>query len=153
MPRRDLPSAQRRDGVRVTGGFSPAGGIIGAVSEDRGPGREVDGWQQLKFAIAELSWLVSALGTVIGADSEAIAAATWDGPSWRAADLYERAVTDLGTLSAQYVRMAILDRRGIDPLGLDGNHEGSGLAGPAPDRLPGVVPRLAVERQHDLRGT
>lgn len=27
-----------------------------------------------------------------------------------------RTMTDLGTLSAQYVRMAILDRRGIDPL-------------------------------------
>lgn len=82
---------------------------------DRGPGRQVDGWAELRWAIAELQQLAARLTVHLDADDEH-QAITWDTASWRAADLLERTLADVGSLSAQYLRCAIADRRGIDPL-------------------------------------
>ena len=79
-------------------------------------GAAFDAWASLKFAITELQMLAAALGPALAADEDG-AAITWDEASWRAGDLLERTFADIGTLSAQYVRLAIIDRRGIDPLG------------------------------------
>lgn len=77
---------------------------------------EFDAWAQLKFAIRELEQLAATLGSVLGADDETGQAATWDASSYAAVDLLERTYADIGTLSAAYLRCAIIDRRGTDPL-------------------------------------
>jgi hypothetical protein len=84
------------------------------MSETR-PGRPFDGWQELKWAIAELHAFASRLTVHLDADDENNAV-IWDTGAWRAADLLEGCLADVGTLSSQYLRCAILDRRGIDPL-------------------------------------
>ena len=85
------------------------------MTPDRGPGREVDGWHELKWAIAELQHLAARLAVHLDADDEH-QAITWDQRAWHAGALLERTLADVGTLSAQYLRCAITDRRGIDPL-------------------------------------
>lgn len=80
------------------------------------PERPFDGWHELKFAISELQQLAATLGSRLGADDESADTATWDEAAYRALDLLERTYADIGTLSAAYLRLAILDRRGIDPL-------------------------------------
>ena len=86
-------------------------------SPDQAPGgRSWDAYSELRFAIAELHNLASALGARIGADDEALASVSWDEQEWRCIDLLERCYRDIGDLSAAYLRCFILDRRGIDPL-------------------------------------
>jgi hypothetical protein len=82
---------------------------------DRDPGGRFDPWSELKFAIAELHALAARLTVHLDADDDH-QAIIWDEGSWRAADLLERALADVGTLSAQYLRLMISDRRGTDPL-------------------------------------
>jgi hypothetical protein len=50
------------------------------------------------------------LSITLGADDEAVEAATWDAGSWRALDLLERTYADLGALSAKYVKLMIRSR-------------------------------------------
>jgi hypothetical protein len=80
------------------------------------PPRSFDGWAELRFAISELHLMAAQLGSHLHADDETPQWVTADRQTWAAADLLERCYADLGTLAVQYVRMAILDRRGIDPL-------------------------------------
>ncbi len=82
---------------------------------DTRPGRPFDGWSELKWAISELHTFVSRLTVHLDADDEN-QSIIWDEGSWRAADLLERALADVGTLSAQYLRLMVMDRRGTDPL-------------------------------------
>jgi len=96
--------------VRVTGGLLPSRGHNRAVSADQPPGRPFDGFAELKFAIGELHSMAVKLGVTLGADDEATQAATWDAASWRALDLYERTLADIGALSAKYVRLVIRSR-------------------------------------------
>jgi hypothetical protein len=72
-------------------------------------------WTELQWSIGELHALASRLTVWLDAagDHRAI---TWNLEVWRAADLLERCLADVGTLSTQYLWCAILDRRGIDPL-------------------------------------
>jgi hypothetical protein len=83
--------------------------------QEHGPGRPFDAWLELRFAIAELHSLASQLTVNLDIGDEH-AAVTWNLEAWRAADLLERTLADVGTLSAQWLRCSILDRRGIDPL-------------------------------------
>jgi hypothetical protein len=86
------------------------------VSADSDPGGSFSGWQEIKFAVRELQNLAAKLSVALAADDDSGATITWDNASWQAADLLERCYADIGALSAQYLRCAILDRRGIDPL-------------------------------------
>ena len=81
---------------------------------DRGPGREVTGWAELKWAIGELQALAARLTVHLDSDAEH-EAIVWDQRAWHAGALLERTLRDVGELSAQYLRCAIIDRRGIDP--------------------------------------
>ena len=85
-------------------------------SPDQAPGGRLDPWSELKWSIAELHTFVSRLTGWLDSDNEN-QSIIWDESSYRAADLLERALADVGALSAQYLRLAIMDRRGIDPLG------------------------------------
>jgi len=82
---------------------------------DQVPGREFTGWAELRWSIAELQQMASRLTVWLDADDEN-QAVIWDESSWRAADLLERALADVGELSSQYLRLMIMDRRGTDPL-------------------------------------
>jgi hypothetical protein len=82
---------------------------------DQDPGGRFDGWAELKWAIAELHVFASRLTVHLDVDDEN-QSIIWDESSWRAADLLERPLADVGTLSAQYLRCMIMDRRGTDPL-------------------------------------
>ena len=84
---------------------------------ERGPGRAISAWDELQFAIGELHALASRLTVWLDADDDH-QAITWSLEARRAADLLERTLANVGTLSAQYLRCAIIDRRGIDPLAL-----------------------------------
>ena len=105
-----------------------------AVTPDRGPGREVDGWTELKWAIAELQHLAARLTVHLDADDEH-QAITWDQHAFNAGALLERTLRDVGELSAAYLRCSIADRRGIDPLGLNA------LRRRVPLRLPACMGR------------
>ena len=84
-------------------------------SPDQDPGGRFDAWSELKWSIAELHTFVARLTVHLDADDEN-QSIIWDESSWRAADLLERALADVGSLSSQYLRLMIMDRRGIDPL-------------------------------------
>jgi hypothetical protein len=65
--------------------------------------------------MGELQSLTVQLGVHLHTDEDNAAAILWDAATWRAADLYERALADLGTLSARYVRLKIAEQHGRAP--------------------------------------
>lgn len=81
------------------------------------PQKAFDGWAELRWAIAELHLMAAKLGATLGSDDETELWIVADRGTFAAADLLERTLADVGTLAAHYLRLAIADRRGIDPLG------------------------------------
>jgi hypothetical protein len=80
------------------------------VSAEQPPGREFTGWAELRYAIGELQALSVQLGVQLHSGEEDPSALIWDEGTWRAADLLERTLADLGTLAGRYVRLKIRDR-------------------------------------------
>jgi len=81
------------------------------MSADQAPGRVFDGFAELKFAIGELHHLAVRLGVILAVDDNVLTESTWDASAWRALDLYERTLADIGELSGKYVKLIIANRQ------------------------------------------
>lgn len=64
--------------------------------------------KMIDFAIRELIALAGRLGAVLDAEADV---SQWQKGTMEVADLYERALADLGTLAAERVRLMIEKRR------------------------------------------
>ena len=69
-------------------------------------------WASLEMAIREMQNVVGRLAATLDLEDDS-SAFVWDQPTAQAADLLERALADLGALSARWVELKLRERHDL----------------------------------------